>query len=167
MMQQAPHEVPGPLEQNSGLEHGNEVGDSGYKYLTYKYQEAALAARTAINFDTASADDIKRVILEKTRQVICEGLFAVANTDSAKVAIVFAFWLTDSKIHQATRTILREKQNSVFTISRVDSDVNAKQFFARVMQRGETTHPMDLPGGPFQSKMKLLETISRIVDLIS
>jgi hypothetical protein len=163
MMHHAIDEVPGPRPVNSGTDPGNGIVD----LLKKVYHDAALDALHAINFKTASVDDIIRVILDKTRHIRPFPLLNHADDNSVKIAIVYAFWLIDSDLGDDTRSILEQKKNDVFTQAGVNSDRNVMLFFERVMKQDESIHPTKATGPlPLLSKMKLLETISRIVDLV-
>ena len=153
-MQQAP----GPRAPIPDPDPGNRLGD----FVKMKYHEAAVAALLLIEFKTASVEEIIRVILDNTRHIVPSPF---ANADSVEIAIVYAFWLTDSTVGDDTRSILNQKKNEVFTKAGVDSNENAKRLFDLVMGQDENTHPTKALG-PILSKMKLLETISRIVDLV-
>ena len=162
MMHRAIDEVPGPRPVNPGLDPGDRIVD----LLKRVYHEAALDALRAIDFETASVDDIIGVILDKTHHIGPFPLLNHANADSVKIAIVYAFWLIDSDLGEDKRSILEQKKDDVFTKAGVNSDRNVMLFFERVMRQDDSIHPAAPAPGPLGSKMKLLETISRIVDLV-
>jgi hypothetical protein len=83
-----------------------------------------------------------------------------------KIAFVYAFWLIDGAVDHETRSILKEKRDDVFTKAGVN-DPNVKLFFDRIMSDDNSILPAAPASGPLSSKMKLLETISRIVDLVN
>ena len=159
-------QVPGPRAPDSGSDPGNPTSETLFKYLERVYHDAALDALHAIDLDMASVDHIIDVILEKTSSVKTSALFDSANTEAARIAIVYAFWLTESTVDDLARIILLLKKDEVFRRSGVDSDEHAKLAFADVMKRDENIRAMEKAPGPLESKMKLLETISRISDLI-
>ena len=151
----------GPRPVNPGLDPGNGIVD----WLKRVYHDAALDALHAIDFKTASVGDIILVILDKTRHIGPFPLLKHANADSVKIAIVYAFWLIYSALDDDTRSILEQKKDDVFTKAGVNSDRNVMLFFERVMRQDESIHPKKATG-PLESKMKLLETIFSIVDLV-
>jgi hypothetical protein len=165
MMQHAHDEVPGPRPVNPGLDPNDRI----VTLLKMAYHEAALvalAALLAIDLKKASVDDIIRVILDKTRHIEPFSLLPRSNDNSVKVAFVYALWLIDGAVGDETRSILEQKKNAIFTQAGVDSDANVKRFFNRIMSEDHSIQPAAPAHGPLSSKMKLLETISRIVDLV-
>jgi hypothetical protein len=140
-------------------------GSRMFEFVRIRYHDPALDALRAINVQTDSVDKIIRVILDKTSQIKPHVLLNFANADSVKIAIVYAFWLIDSSVSDDTRSILEQKKNAVFTQAGVDSDERAQREFKWVMEHDVNTRPTKAPG-PVSSKMKLLETISRISDLL-
>jgi hypothetical protein len=147
---------------------GDLCQDGGFYCIERVYKEPAMTALKAIDLKPITAKDIILVILENTQTVDQSDLYDSFKTDHAKIAIVYAFWLTCIPSgEEDKRKILQNIKDEVFVISGVASDNHAKKQFEELMNRDLHIHSMDLAPGPAPLSTlntKLLETISRIVD---
>ena len=170
-------QVPGPAFRWNDMDPDWAGSGRTIRRHSDNYNEAALDALNKINFSQDNFDEndmseqIQRQILTSwDEKVVEKQKFEFRDSDECKIAIVYALWSRIPNLVENIREQIEKTRVMIFRKLNVTDENYTGVLYHFVKNQDSSLYPLPKPNGPehpsVRSEMKLLRTISRIVDVI-